>query len=431
MQKKLIVLAVAAAVATPMAASAAPTIYGKMHYSVDYVDTDDDGDDNDPVTGTSRASRLGFKGSEALGGSLKAIWQVEAQINAADNSDFGGDFDLRNTFVGLSGNWGTVLLGRHDTPYKIATGKLDTMSDRISDYNNIIGTTSASGTIFDERAPQTVAYISPNFNGFHVAAAHIEHKFNEETTADQTQFTNVSPGTPSNQIERGCRITTVGSTECKNDDENRAFSIMGMGESGNWFLSGAWERHEGQNFQLVTGQTGNPGQVDETTGAPIGRGPQTLGDDEIDAFKVGLGYKFGNWKFGLIGEMLDDNADDSANERNAYFGNISYKFGKNVIKAAVGFADDSDAENCTRRGSAGYGTGTEDCDDEAYNFSLALDHNFSRRTTIYAAFSAIDNDDDGQYGLTAGQQIGSSRGYRSNDPGDDPIGGSIGIIHKF
>ncbi len=399
MQKKLIALAVAAAVAAPMAASAAPTIYGKLHTSFDWIDDDDDGDGDDFVTGTFRASRLGFKGSESLGGSLKAIWQVETQVNPSDNSDTGGDLDLRNTFVGLSGNWGTVLLGRHDTPYKIATGKLDGNADRIGDYNNIIGNANGQ-VIYDERAPQTIAYITPNFNGFHAAAAYIEHKFNEERST-------IPPG--DNSGNRGCvpsaaRVDNLGRFECDNDDENRAWSAMAMWESGNWFLSGAWERHYGYNFQAVTGQD-NPS-----------------GDDWIQAFKAGLGYKFGNWKLAGVIEKLDDDEDDTEYDRVAGYGAVSYKFGRNVIKASYGRAGDSDDETC---GS----TGDRSCDDNAANYTLSLDHNFSKRTTVYATFSYMDNDEDGTYGLNPGSQIGD--GYRAKNPGDDPRSGSIGIIHKF
>ena len=83
MQKKLIALAVAAAVAAPMSVAADVKIYGKMHASWDWTDSNDNAnDDSDDSTGVFRASRLGFKGSEDLGGGLSAIWQVETQVNS-------------------------------------------------------------------------------------------------------------------------------------------------------------------------------------------------------------------------------------------------------------------------------------------------------------------------------------------------------------
>ena len=70
MQKKVIALSVAAAVAAPGAVSAAPTMYGQMHSSFDWIDDDNNGDSDDFVTAPSRNSRFGLKGSENLGVTL-------------------------------------------------------------------------------------------------------------------------------------------------------------------------------------------------------------------------------------------------------------------------------------------------------------------------------------------------------------------------
>jgi len=64
----------------------------------------------------SSNSYLGFRGERRLGGpGLKAIWQVEQQINLETGT---GTFSNRNTFVGLNGAFGTVKLGNMDTVYK-------------------------------------------------------------------------------------------------------------------------------------------------------------------------------------------------------------------------------------------------------------------------------------------------------------------------
>ena len=148
MNKKLLAAAVAAAVVAAPAAFAESTVYGKMHSSIDAIDYDTTNEDNWEVN--SRASRLGFKGSEDLGNGLKAIYQIELSVNAGGggqgqggNSGLGGK--TRNTFIGLAGDWGTALVGRHDTPAKMAfyAAGNERLGDSVIDLNlgsNLNGT---------------------------------------------------------------------------------------------------------------------------------------------------------------------------------------------------------------------------------------------------------------------------------------------------
>ncbi len=171
MKKKLLALAVAAAL--PMvsqAATADVTIYGKIHTSIDFVDPDA-GDSIYDVT--SRASRIGFKGSEDLGDGLKLIWKVESQVNTADGGISGkgaSTWTGRNAYIGLAGGWGTFLYGRHDTPMKMSTGKLDIFGDTIADYNHG-SQTGAFGGLVDIRADDAIAYVSPSFSGLTLVGA--------------------------------------------------------------------------------------------------------------------------------------------------------------------------------------------------------------------------------------------------------------------
>jgi predicted porin len=57
--------------------------------------------------------RLGFRGTEDLGGGLKAKFQIENSLSAGNATTNG--FGSRPTFVGLEGGFGTILLGRQDT----------------------------------------------------------------------------------------------------------------------------------------------------------------------------------------------------------------------------------------------------------------------------------------------------------------------------
>ena len=161
MNKKLVAAAIAAAMAAP-AAFADVTVYGKIHMSVDSVDGDGAAYNGEAVV--SRASRIGFKGSEDLGNGLKAVWKFESEILVDNSSGLGGG---RDAYLGLAGNFGTVLAaGKINTPYKNSTGKMDFFGDTLVDYNNTV-------RIEDNRASNVLAYISPKFSGLQFAGAMI------------------------------------------------------------------------------------------------------------------------------------------------------------------------------------------------------------------------------------------------------------------
>lgn len=441
MQKKLLSLAIASALAIPGAAMADVTtngganitVYGQLHASWDYVDNDSHGDDNDDNTAVFRNSRLGFKGSEDLGSGLKGIWQIETQIDTGNRIDDshdandGGDVRLRNTFVGLaSDRWGTIKMGRHDTPYKMATAKLDGFADTIADFNNILGVhmtrtkidndgdgvTATPGTTFDnnaavmnfnERENQLLMYETPNFNGFSAAIAR------ESFTVDE---------------ERMEEISTTDTYD--DDDEWETLSIMAKYDQGPYFASFSYEEFSGSSIARVNGNnviTNNRGATDE---------------EEVDAWKIGLGYTFGNSKIGFVYEDIDvDDDDDIDNEilaREAYWGMFSHRFGNNVVKLAYARAEDSDTDEDE------IGDGSKDDDDEADNWSIGVEHEFSKRTKVYAIYSHMDNDSDANYGLFqanngAGDEDAIANGngfYRSSDDrGEDVSAFSVGIVHKF
>lgn len=177
MTKKILPLAigaiVAAAAAAPGVASADVTIYGKMHVSLDYFKSNGNTSTSDisDVQVSSNSSRIGFKGSEDLGGGLKAIWQVETGVNINNNQ--GNAWSTRNSFLGLSGGWGTVIAGKHDTPVKIISRKLDPFGDTIFDTRALMGTTANGTNRFNLRTSNTAAYISPSWSGFSVIGAYV------------------------------------------------------------------------------------------------------------------------------------------------------------------------------------------------------------------------------------------------------------------
>ena len=83
MKKTLIALAVLGSVAGVAQAQSAVTVYGKLDLGLQ------------KETGTAtkvdfnHQSRLGFKGTEDLGGGLNAIFQIETRFNADTGTEIG------------------------------------------------------------------------------------------------------------------------------------------------------------------------------------------------------------------------------------------------------------------------------------------------------------------------------------------------------
>lgn len=182
MQKKIIALAVASALTMPAWALAEVTAYGQLNMAYEMTDTGS----ATAGTGTTAAkrnqvssnvSRLGFKGSEDLGNGMSVVFQMEGEVMADTGAQ---SLFTRNTFAGVAGGFGTVVLGRHDTPYKMATRKLDVFADSIADNRSIMG----GG--HDARLSDVAAYISPSFNGLTIAAAMVGQKDNTLGAAGST-----------------------------------------------------------------------------------------------------------------------------------------------------------------------------------------------------------------------------------------------------
>jgi predicted porin len=192
MKKSLIALAIAGVVAAPaFAATSNVDIYGQFRVSVDHLS----GLSSTSPSGwgmNDETSRIGLKGSEDLGGGLKAIYQWETGFDPGTNGSLstgtvattaaGGLGTQRNTFVGLSGGFGTVLAGRHDTPYKLG-GSADLFADTLADAQN----TGARCIICEDlRVSNAIAYVSPEVSGFHGAIAIIPGNFQQSTATTKS-----------------------------------------------------------------------------------------------------------------------------------------------------------------------------------------------------------------------------------------------------
>lgn len=179
MKKSLIALAVLAASGAAMAQSSV-TLFGIVDAGVSYVDNADGNSSNYGMHNSGNAtSRLGLRGTEDLGGGLKAgFWLEGAVLN-----DVGGGFDFRReSTVRLSGNFGEVRLGRETTPTFRAGLKYDLFGATGIGKNQGFSDWAGAGINDADtiRADNMLSYSSPNFSGF---TANISYAFDEKKQA--------------------------------------------------------------------------------------------------------------------------------------------------------------------------------------------------------------------------------------------------------
>ena len=385
MNKKLVTLAVAAALAAPAVAMADATLYGKLNVGINYVDQNEGFkgwglSDNRVIkyafdnqflgiynpfitTPQGPSNRLGVKGSEDLGNGLKAIYQIELGFSISDSNNNGAvnneTISMRNTFVGLAGNFGTVLMGRHDTPLKISTGPLDLFADTLADNNNTVG-------FQDLRVDNAVAYISPSFSGFQFAGA----------------------------VHAGGGSYAFGGYNNESDSLAEAYSFAGIYKNGPWYASLAYEGINSEMSPEALG--GTCALVDNQIVCGYGLESQTWGK-----WRVGLGILdwngftltgiYENWQNGMF---TDDQKADLWNVQ------AGYTFGQFMIKAAYG--------SNTQSGSNAFGAGGYNYIDadgmpgyvdayavDDYNFKtwvFGVDYNMSKRTKAFMLYT--DNTTD-------------------------------------
>jgi predicted porin len=194
MQKKLIALAVAGLVSVPAFAQSNVTIYGVADMNVAYrSDNITKGVESQAAlnSGGLNGSRLGFKGTEALGNGLTAGFVLEQGLNIDNGTAHDKERSFsRQSFMTLAGNFGTVALGRQYTPQHLLFSSYDPFGQGTVGQNANIWKQGSLG--YTSRLDNLAAYISPSFAGFNVvvgysfnaglAAPGVESPGNDEDT---------------------------------------------------------------------------------------------------------------------------------------------------------------------------------------------------------------------------------------------------------
>lgn len=183
MQKKLIALAIAG-LSSAAFAQTNVTIYGVADASFDFIKVSGGGVNSPNFNRVStNGSYIGFRGTENLGNGLNAIFQFESDAKFDTGSGLNTN---RDSFAGLSGSFGKVLLGTLTAPTRALADRLDVNAgEGISSNTAVLGKlggalansfapvrSATSASVFDTRYNNAIAYVSPSFSGFQASAVY-------------------------------------------------------------------------------------------------------------------------------------------------------------------------------------------------------------------------------------------------------------------
>jgi predicted porin len=222
MKKTLIALAVLAASG---ASFAQVTLYGAVSTSFQSnkvsnvvagvgTDTRNDGFLNGALDG---GDRWGMKGTEDLGGGLKATFQLESRLNTADGTGGAALFN-RQSHVGLAGSFGSVRFGRTTTSLLNVVDNADVFATQ---GLTTVGVVGAAGGRFSNG----MFYTTPSFSGF---TATVEYGTVDTGTSavggnNSTRNSGLSfayeAGPLYAAIATGVQDTSVGAVDAKNDGQ--------------------------------------------------------------------------------------------------------------------------------------------------------------------------------------------------------------------
>lgn len=165
MKKSLLALALLGAFAGAASAQTNVTVYGVVDAGFAYTDNGT-AKTTTMGSGIQSGSRLGFRGTEDLGGGMSAIFTLENGFNVDDGSQAQGRLFGRQAFVGLAGGFGAVKLGRQYHPIRVAV-------DTIDPFNvGLAGDASRMFNVYGDRGDNTINYSLPKLGGFSGQAAY-------------------------------------------------------------------------------------------------------------------------------------------------------------------------------------------------------------------------------------------------------------------
>ena len=401
MQKKLLTLAVAGALAAPAVALAQVEVYGTIHMSLNKMKYGEGTAAGVPSVSkwdvASHASNVGVRGRENVGGGQTMWFQVEtnASMERSNNVAHTSNFASRNSAVGLQGGWGNLFFGQWTTPWAdldalwgigtVATyGPITSIIGRrettgAAPNPNCANTGSGIGGVpggscdsveagggvghpFWRRISNSVHYQSPVFGGAQVKIAH--------------------------QVNQDKAVTgTVA------DPKMWSGSVTWSGMGGRFRIGAAYDIHE-----------------DFTTVGENDTGWRVTGGWNFGFADIGAAYETMEYSLGAAGDC----------EAKQWGVQVAIPLGQGAIRAAYSTADDLE-------GPAGCAANP---DNGAKQYNIGYDYRFSKRSTVGVGLAQIKNDPGAAFTWSG---LSSTQGGHLITP---PAGSDVQIIfvnmlHRF
>jgi predicted porin len=402
MSKKLLAVAIAAVLvpAAAMAEDSNVTVYGRIDYGfLSRSGNDGAGSKagikdrkNEFTDGIAGGNRIGFKGSEALGNGLKAIFELEFGFsgdsenvgNAKEGKGIGFN---RHTWVGLETPYGTVLGGRVDGARYSFTGQYDPFKNQtVGNAASVFGLTSGLGQA--DRADNAIVYISPEVvPGLKFLGAYTKSLLTQEGQG----FLGVAPGAGVD-VDSG---------------DTPLYAVAAMYNNGPISVTLDYENLQVKNVGL------------------------TGGDLEFNIWVAGASYDFGFAK--ISGYYENTRGDTRAARRlaNNVVATATNPTGANLSSDGEGwFIGATVPVTANIKVLASYVQGS---DDRANNrdvkkVAVGAEYAFSKRTYLYATWAKMDVDSGVSAGITT---AGRSSAAPSSTGAYGDTGFNLGVAHTF
>lgn len=327
MKKSLLALAVLGAFAGAASAQSSVTLYGVADANITAAKG---GGERlwSLGSGGLNGSRFGLRGSEDLGGGLKANFVLEngysidtgAQLQtgtstATSSTAAGARLFGRAAWVGLGGSFGEVRLGRQYTPIGALTDELGPLGTKGADLFAVAGSVGNARY----RSDNAINYLSPNIAGLTINA---QYSF---------QFDGAEQNKP-------------------NEKSGRQYGINAL--------------YKGGPFQGGLAYF----KMEDTALA-------TVGNQDQQAYLVYGGLTFGGFTTKLAYEQTDINA---AKDRKIW--GVTFEAPLGPVNLAVGLAQSKDT------------TFASGVDDDANLATVQVVYELSKRTALYTFYTHVDND---------------------------------------